>query len=93
MSEPRFPLYRRSANGLNWYRIESDTEITEVQRVGSRYVVHRMKALIYPEKMRIMELIMMEDGGVEGCDANEFDEVFRAAGSRSGGAAGRGDPA
>ena len=46
MDEIRFPLYRRSSNGLNWYRIDSATEFTEVQQVGNRYVSHRVKAMI-----------------------------------------------
>ena len=72
MDEPRFPLYRRSSNGLNWYRIESMTEFTEVQRVGSRYVAHHVKALIYPEKVRVMELIAADDGHVVACEVDSF---------------------
>lgn len=81
MPEPPFPLYRRSANGLNWYRIGSATEFTEVQRVGSKYVAHTIKAQTYPEKVRIMELIAMADGGAAECRAEEFDAALRSAGS------------
>lgn len=73
MPESRFPLYRRSANGMNWYRIESPTVFTEVQKVGKRYVVHRMEAAIYPEMQRIMGLIMMEDGHVLECPPEEME--------------------
>lgn len=73
MDEIRFPLYRHSANGLNWYRLESATEFTEVQKVGSRYVSHRVKAVIYPEKVRVMELIAAEDGHVVACEADAFE--------------------
>lgn len=72
MDEIRFPLYRCSANGLNWYRVESATEFTEVQKVGSRYVVHRVKAVIYPEKVRVMELIAADDGHAIPCGADAF---------------------
>lgn len=92
MPEPQFPLYRRSANGLNWYRIESATEFTEVQSVGSRYVAHLIKALTYPEKVRIMELIAIEDGGATTCRGDEFDLILRLAGSPNGAATGGGDP-
>ncbi len=73
MDEIRFPLYRRSSNGLNWYRIDSATEFTEVQQVGSRYVSHRVKAVIYPEKVRVMELIAADDGHVVACGADAFE--------------------
>lgn len=73
MDEPRFPLFRRSSNGLNWYRIDSATEFTEVQHVGSRYVAHRIRAVIYPEKVRVMELIEGANGHVVACDAGAFE--------------------
>lgn len=73
MDEIHFPLYRRTENGLNWYRVESITEFTEVQKVGSRYVSHRVKAFIYPEKVRVMELIAAEGGHVVNCEAEAFE--------------------
>ena len=77
MDELRFPLYRRSANGLNWYRINSPKELIEVQRVGSRYVIHKLSALAYPEQVRIMELIAMADGHVEDCPSEEVEELLK----------------
>ena len=76
MPEPQFPLYRRSANGLNWYRINSPTELIEVQRVGSKYVFHRLLASAYPEKVRILELIAMADGHVEECPVEEVEKLL-----------------
>ena len=76
MHQQPFPLYRRSSNGLNWYRINSPTELIEVQRVGKRYVLHRLLASAYPEQVRIMELIAMADGHVEVCPADEVEELL-----------------
>lgn len=76
MDNTPFPLYRRSANGLNWYRIESATAFTEVQRVGNRYVVHRLEAKAYPERVRVMSLIDMHDGHVEECTAGEVEGLI-----------------
>lgn len=73
MPQTRFPMYRQTANGLHWYRLESTTEFTEVQKVGSRYVSHRVKAVIYPEKVRVMELIAADDGHVLACGADVFE--------------------
>ncbi|MCB0791326.1 MAG: hypothetical protein H6595_01425 [Flavobacteriales bacterium] len=52
-----FPQYRRSANGSNFYRIESEDRFTEVQVIGSRVVVHEVFATAYPELVRIRELL------------------------------------
>ncbi len=72
MDAPDFPLYRRSINGLNWYCITSPMLFTEVQRVGSRYVVHQVRALIHPDRLRIADLIAMQDDHVVACEAPEF---------------------
>jgi hypothetical protein len=80
MQHVHFPLYRRSVNGLNWYRIESPVELTEVQRVGERYIVHRIKAELYPEKARIMALMAMDEGHAEACDAEEVERLLQANG-------------
>lgn len=80
MEQPRFPQYRRSANGLNWYRIDSDLTLVEVQRIGKRYLVHRLQAAAYPEKVRIMALLAMENGHVEPCPAEEVERLLEAAG-------------
>lgn len=77
MEDLWFPLYRRSANGLNWYRIGSATELTEVQRVGGRYLLHRLEARAYPEKARIMDLVAMRDGHVEECPGEEVERLIR----------------
>ncbi|MBS1939595.1 MAG: hypothetical protein JST38_01785 [Bacteroidetes bacterium] len=80
MQKYRFPLYRRSANGLNWYRIESESELTEVQAVGRRHVIHHLKAHAYPERLRIHGLITLEDGHVEECGAAEVEELLAGTG-------------
>ncbi|HMN04813.1 MAG TPA: hypothetical protein PKD45_03730 [Flavobacteriales bacterium] len=80
MDDPLFPLYRRSINGLNWYRIDSPTAVTEVQRVGSRHVVHRLEAIAYPEQVRVLSLIDMHDGHVEECPAEEVEELIDRSG-------------
>ncbi|MBK9420641.1 MAG: hypothetical protein IPN44_06265 [Flavobacteriales bacterium] len=75
MHDQQFPLYRCSANGLNWYRIASFAEFTEVQRVGNRYILHRIKAETYPEKVRIMELVGLEHGSSE-CSRMEYENAL-----------------
>lgn len=76
---PSFPLYRRSANGLNWYRVESWTAFTEVQRVGGRYIAHRVQAKAYPERVRLQGLVDMTDGHVQACPAAEVEDLLAAS--------------
>lgn len=80
MESTAFPQYRRSVNGLNWYRIASPVDLLEVQRVGSRWLLHRIRAEAYPEKARILELLAMSDGHVVPCPAAEVEGKIAAAG-------------
>jgi hypothetical protein len=52
-----FPAYRRASHGRNYYRIEGMRSFTEIQRIGSRWVVHRVNHAAYPEQVRIMEML------------------------------------
>lgn len=56
------PIYRRSRNGRNFYRILSGTSFTEVQLVGNRTIVHHVEAATYPERLRIADMVAMTDG-------------------------------
>ncbi len=52
-----FPAYRRASHDRNYYRIEGTRSFTEIQRIGSRWAVHRVKEAAYPEQVRIMEML------------------------------------
>lgn len=56
-----FPQYRRTADGRHAYRIMPDG-FTEVQRVGSRFLIHEVVATAYPEMLRI-HIMVTGDGG------------------------------
>jgi len=44
-------------DGRHFYRIEGPDRFTEVQLVGSRALLHLVVARIYPEKVRIVEMV------------------------------------
>ncbi len=82
MQPTEFPAYRKLANARSFYRIDSHTEFTEVQRVGGRCVAHRVVAHNYPEKVRISELLNGTDGTVLPMLAAEFEAWFAKVGPR-----------
>lgn len=55
-----FPCFRRMKGGGHFYRIEGPDRFIEVQLIGRRKVVHVIQAKVYPELVRIQEMI---DGG------------------------------
>ena len=80
MRIPHYPLYRALTNGASRFRIESSDHFTEVQRIGSRYLLIEVRAYTYPEKVRIAELISGRDGGVVEIQAAEFEDWLARAG-------------
>ena len=52
-----FPQYRKLSNDRSFYRINSNDSFDELQIMGERIFLHRIKAEKYPEKLRIMEML------------------------------------
>lgn len=74
------PIYRRSRNGRNFYRIMSGTVFTEVQLIGNRSIVHEVVAETYPERLRIADMVAMTDGLFLPGTQAEFDAVMGRSG-------------
>ena len=60
MSDRKFPIYCESLGGTSLYCIESDTLMTEYQRIGSKYLVHRLEVKILPERLLIADMLANE---------------------------------
>lgn len=52
-----YPLYRCTPDGRHAYRIEGPREFTEVQLIGKRAVIHRVRQAPYPEQLRIRQIL------------------------------------
>ncbi|TNF46682.1 MAG: hypothetical protein EP305_10385 [Bacteroidetes bacterium] len=55
-----FPQYRMISNGKAYYEIINNEEFTEVQLIGKKKWIHQVKAVQYPEKLRIMDMLRCE---------------------------------
>jgi len=75
-----FPIMRRTEDGKHLYRIDGMERFTELQRIGSRWVVYDVRASAYPEKVRIMEMIDGDGGRYVPLAEGEWDKVFRTLG-------------
>ncbi|MBK8339085.1 MAG: hypothetical protein IPK99_03295 [Flavobacteriales bacterium] len=71
-----FPLYRRSASGGNYYRIEAVDRFVEVQLVGSKVLRHDVIAGAYPERVLVQDMILCAHGAFAPIDAREFDAAL-----------------
>lgn len=62
MVEKFFPAYRKLSNNKAFYKINSPDEFEEIQLFGTkkRHYLHRAK--LYPEKLKIMDMLSAENG-------------------------------
>lgn len=70
-----FPQYRKLSNGKVFYRINNNESFTEVQLLGSKSLIHEVKAVQYPEKLRIMDMLSATEPFVLS-DENEFNLYY-----------------
>lgn len=52
-----FPQFRKLSNNKVFYRIDSSDEFTELTLMGNRKIIHTVKAIQYPEKLRIIDML------------------------------------
>lgn len=70
----QFPVYRRYRNGKSYFKILSRNEFEEIQLVGSKKLVHTVKATQFPEMNHIYDLVYNREI-TEEISAREFEEL------------------
>ncbi|MCE3294559.1 MAG: hypothetical protein K0R65_273 [Crocinitomicaceae bacterium] len=74
--DPIFPIYRKLSNSRAFYKINSPDEFEEIQVLGSKRFHYTHQARQYPEKLKIMDMIALEDGSYVESDENEFNRLM-----------------
>lgn len=67
-----FPQYRKLSNDKVFYKILNDKEFEEIQLIGSIAKLHVIKAIQYPEMLRIQDLLSMKDEWYLSSSEEEF---------------------
>jgi len=57
----RFPQYRKHRSDKNFYIITDLSHFTEIQRIGSKKIIHEINANTYFETLRIQEMLSASD--------------------------------
>ena len=71
-----FPQYRKLSNDLVFYRIQNDREFDEIQLIGKKAVQHHVKALQYPEILRIKDMLELHGDHYLTSSKEEFEKMF-----------------
>jgi len=68
----KFPLFRKSANCRNFYRISAPNVCTEIMSMGKHWIKHEMIAEILPSRLFITDLMECIDGAYLESSEDEF---------------------
>jgi predicted nuclease of restriction endonuclease-like RecB superfamily len=76
LEDIQFPQYRKYSNNKNYFKICSATEFEEVQVIGSKSIKRQVVAVQFPEKMFIMDLVLVKDETIEVIMEGEYKSVL-----------------
>ena len=79
-NETQFPVYRRTADGRHYYHIVASDLFMEIQLIGSKAVLHRIHAALYPERLRVQDMVDATDGHFIPSDSVEWAAVMERFG-------------
>ncbi len=67
--EIQFPVYRKYVGIDVWFEISSKDHFIEYKKVGSKMMKTEVKAVQFPEKLMIQDMIECKDGRWEVVDS------------------------
>lgn len=71
-----FPQYRKLSNDKVFYCIVSEREFHEIQIIGNKAQLFKIKAIQYPEILKIMDMIQMNQLGIEVFEEKEYQKLL-----------------
>jgi hypothetical protein len=81
ISKPIYPLFRKQADDKTYYKIISESEFEELKIVGKKYAVFHIKAIKFPEKLYISELIKAGNS-IQSLNEQQYLEILKYCQSR-----------
>lgn len=75
MEHPPLPTYRQLSGGASYYCILAVDHFLELQRIGSRWILHEVHATAYPERLRVHEMLACT-APFEELEAGEWAKAF-----------------
>jgi hypothetical protein len=70
-----YPAYRKYKDRDVWFEITSGDLFFEVSRMGTKFLISEVKAVQYPEKLRIMDMMACLNEAWEKISAAEYAAV------------------
>jgi len=77
MISSNFPLFRKTPNEKSFYKISANDELLEIQKIGSKFISHQLKAKIFPEKNLLQDMIENKDDFWININEKEFEVIYQ----------------
>ncbi len=72
----QFPVYRKYSNDESFFIIQSNENWVEYKRVGKKYLEYKFKAIQFPERNFIQDLLFLRGGIVESSEEDMKKTIF-----------------
>ena len=72
-----FPLYRKYKNNKSYFKILDNRHLLELQMVGSKVMMHEIKAISFPEINFIHDMIFNYQAMADEIDATIFESMYQ----------------
>jgi hypothetical protein len=72
-----YPIYRKYADGLTFFKITSETEFQELKRQGKYYSLSNFRCKIHPDRVFMNDLIASSDGFILMSNETEFLHMLK----------------
>lgn len=72
-----FPQYRKLSNDKVFYCVLSKLEFHEIQIVGTKANLFKIQAKIYPEKLKIQDLLKFQNDGILLSNKAEYEKLLQ----------------
>jgi hypothetical protein len=72
-----FPQYRKYSNSKVFFKINSDSNWSEIQIVGNHYQYRNFNVSLHPDRMFVLDLIACRLGILK-ASADEFESLFKS---------------
>jgi hypothetical protein len=74
----KFPVYRKYKNNKSYFKIINALVFEEVQLIGSKRMIRQTKAVLYPEKLFIRDLLLNYHMMADEITEAEYQEVRKS---------------
>ncbi|MEO9533284.1 MAG: hypothetical protein ABJG68_10125 [Crocinitomicaceae bacterium] len=71
-----YPAYRKYKDRDVWFEIVSPDLFFEVNKIGEKYLLTETKAIQFPEKLRITDMMDCLDGAWEKIPQETYSEIL-----------------